>query len=1331
MMDITTAAGGGMKDMSFISGTSFILSEVSSEGSEQGGLQQQMKRNYNIHDDDENSEETERVQNTPKKPAQTTTTTALDPDVSLISLPNFDKKQTAYANNTSASFVISDDGDVKSLSSSDPNTNTNMTMSPITPMTNMRRNTMQLALQESLYFTKQIDQLKKDLENTQELHQKEFERRQQLEHLLKQQNNTKDTENNQPSSCGVVSPTSNNTTSKTKQTQALSPTTTTAKLMDRNTTLVKEVRFADQTCVELSEKNIALQNDLLRVEQDLTECKSELREKNESLQNLLKQNGMMEVKVGQSLAELEKNTERYENSMEEKQILLEKLEAKHQDLLGKYEKVSKDKAVLQHQVFSGDKQIQSLTKQLETLQNKQEQNPPKTPTSTVLANTLKTEIGRTRQASQQIRELEKSLGRAQSELKQVEKERDITLKKTETLENQVKELQIQLNSAEQNPIISVLQQEKTNLEEELSICKSYLQTCETQLNATLEETEHFKHLASSLQLELSQTRKDLERVVILKQNEQDAFEYLVRTEVMKGMNLMENTHCVLEQIVHEKLEGQLNRLEKLDRFVDKFSQNKKSTGGSSNPADAQDTQDTDVDTSLYTNCPMKLLGSFDKCAEQESPNNKSAFQDHSFASTTSSTSTSTATDERGWSMNCTKASELIDDFTTIMEDNDGKDESLNQSYYSIMDTPKLAQRMTQQISSILIEAQQAHGTSSSATFSNEIIKEIEENFTTLLQMFDKSQLKVEEYKLFLKNLQKVYKREHDELQDKIVAQEKIIQQLQKQKQPSTTTLSASSEEMQSLRKSLESTRLKLQMCIRENKELELSHTKFSTSIQKHLEKEQRHSNELQLKLQRYQEENMELQQQQQQQQQRVSVEAENSSEEIQELEQRCNEIEQVAIDLKDENTSLLQKNSDLKEKLEIQTDEKADLRNCVKRLNESLDGKREECNNIKQELNECKRSLTSTNTQLKESEKETQKIRSELHQMDINHTKQEDHWKEILMEKDALLQEIQSISQQELDLMKTTYEKKISSRENKMKELQHLVLNYKSDMASNKREEDRKNLRITNLLKQIQKLEKDSSSDKSKTDEIVFKLKNEIDLLKKAKVDLEHVTTQYVKQIDELQSEIDSLEKTHNGEARKLKDNGEQIQQVMNEKIDLLRKQLDESTKNAAAQTTIATATNASMERKCVHLKEYVTKLTNKCQEWSERYKKLSNEMNLLVQEKLKSEKLLESSHQHHEENKENSSSNMSSSSSLLLDDESTLISLNHGGDMRKLSQECKYLKKAVIREARRNSKLQEEIKKRNVMLLNHKSKQQKQPLSKMTNNNEGSSPVSSAVDFN
>jgi len=661
----------------------------------------------------------------------------------------------------------------------------------------------------------------------------------------------------------------------------------------------------------------------------------------------------------------------------------------------------------------------------------------------------------------------------------------------------------------------------------------------------------------------------------------------------------------------------------------------------------------------------------------------------------------------------------------MMEDNDEKDESLNQSYYSIMDTPKLAQRMTQQISSILIEAQQAHGTSSSATFSNEIIKEIEENFTTLLQMFDKSQLKVEEYKLFLKNLQKIYKREHGELQDKIVAQEKIIQQLQKQKQPPTTTLSASSEEIQSLRRSLESTRLKLQLCIRENKELELSHTKFSSSIQKHLEKEQRHSNELQLKLQRYQEENMKLQQQQ-----RVSVEAENSSEEIQELEQRCNEIEQVAIDLKDENTLLLQKNSDLKEKLEIQTDEKTDLRNCVKRLSESLDGKREECNNIKQELNECKRSLTSTDTQLKESGKETQKIRSELHQMNINHTKQEDHWKEILMEKDALLQEIQSISQQELDLMKSTYEKKISSRENKMKELQHLVLNYKSDMASNKREEDRKDLRITNLLKQIQKLEKDSSSDKSKTDEIVFKLKNEIDLLKKAKVDLEHVTTQYVKQIDELQSEIDSLEKTHQDETRKLKGN-EQIQQVLNEEIDLLRKQLDESTKNAAAQTTIATATNASMERKCVHLKEYVTKLTNKCQEWSERYKKLSNEMNLLVQEKLQSEKLLESSHQHHEENKENSSSNMSSSSSLLLDDESTLISLNHGGDMRKLSQECKYLKKAVIREARRNSKLQEEIKKRNVMLLNHKSKQQKQPFSKMMNNNEDSSPVSSAVDFN
>jgi len=52
-------------------------------------------------------------------------------------------------------------------------------------------------------------------------------------------------------------------------------------LLERNKTLVKEVRFADQTCVELSEKNKFLENENLRLKSKLHHIKQE----NESLHN--------------------------------------------------------------------------------------------------------------------------------------------------------------------------------------------------------------------------------------------------------------------------------------------------------------------------------------------------------------------------------------------------------------------------------------------------------------------------------------------------------------------------------------------------------------------------------------------------------------------------------------------------------------------------------------------------------------------------------------------------------------------------------------------------------------------------------------------------------------------------------------------------------------------------------------------------------------------------------------------------------------------------------------------------------------------------------------
>jgi len=57
----------------------------------------------------------------------------------------------------------------------------------------------------------------------------------------------------------------------------------TASLMERNQTLVKEIRFADQTCVELSERNVVLQRDVVRLSESLEASEIEKKSLQEQL----------------------------------------------------------------------------------------------------------------------------------------------------------------------------------------------------------------------------------------------------------------------------------------------------------------------------------------------------------------------------------------------------------------------------------------------------------------------------------------------------------------------------------------------------------------------------------------------------------------------------------------------------------------------------------------------------------------------------------------------------------------------------------------------------------------------------------------------------------------------------------------------------------------------------------------------------------------------------------------------------------------------------------------------------------------------------------------
>lgn len=68
-------------------------------------------------------------------------------------------------------------------------------------------------------------------------------------------------------------------------------------LMERNKTLVKEVRFADQTCVELAEKNKYHKNEAARLKKDLASAKREINNLRCNHENTLQENAKLKAMI--------------------------------------------------------------------------------------------------------------------------------------------------------------------------------------------------------------------------------------------------------------------------------------------------------------------------------------------------------------------------------------------------------------------------------------------------------------------------------------------------------------------------------------------------------------------------------------------------------------------------------------------------------------------------------------------------------------------------------------------------------------------------------------------------------------------------------------------------------------------------------------------------------------------------------------------------------------------------------------------------------------------------------------------------------------------------
>ncbi len=301
-----------------------------------------------------------------------------------------------------------------------------------------------------------------------------------------------------------------------------------ASLIERNKTLIKEVRFADQTCVELSERNAAIQRDVKRMENQIGEMKGE----NQSLHEVI-------VGSQQKCAKLEENKESLTKQLDEQRgyyeaqmrVLQQALkEAKEQNVT-MAGKVEESNALMQ----STEKDLVSTQAKYEALQESHDEAKEKISTlMTRLATSQSTAEVSAASAAQSYRafcdQMEKKLerlervseerlsmyNREKNERIQVENDHSNMIRKCAELEKLIEnwEMSNNLVSKEATPNKSALRGESTpNKEHTKTPTSSVLaRTLEAELQRGHDATERIleaEMIISVTQSELQESTKQL------------------------------------------------------------------------------------------------------------------------------------------------------------------------------------------------------------------------------------------------------------------------------------------------------------------------------------------------------------------------------------------------------------------------------------------------------------------------------------------------------------------------------------------------------------------------------------------------------------------------------------------------------------------------------------------------------------------------------------------------------------------------------------------------------------------------------------------------------
>ena len=146
----------------------------------------------------------------------------------------------------------------------------------------------------------------------------------------------------------------------TESSELLDARAATASLMERNQTLVKEIRFADQTCVELSERNASLERDVERLGKELDSSRTAQEDLRERLEKSTMYAAKLEERTLASNEQLSHQQSLFDAKMAATETELATARLQISSLQSKVDTLKEEKLSLNADVASANSKVKAI-----------------------------------------------------------------------------------------------------------------------------------------------------------------------------------------------------------------------------------------------------------------------------------------------------------------------------------------------------------------------------------------------------------------------------------------------------------------------------------------------------------------------------------------------------------------------------------------------------------------------------------------------------------------------------------------------------------------------------------------------------------------------------------------------------------------------------------------------------------------------------------------------------------------------------------------------------------------------------------------------------------